>query len=246
MPIRWIAFDAVGTLIYPDPSAGGAYHQVAQRHGSRLSLDEITARFKNAYRNVGWAMPTKTPLENGGGHSPPYVTSEEMERERWRNIVRTLIDDVPNPMTCFEDLYAHFADPTSWRLFDDVAPTLSHLRERGYQLAIASNFDHRLHAVCDSFPELRDITCRVISAAVGHRKPSRQFYDALLATTGCTPVEILMVGDDYENDVVGGTQAGLGAVYLDRLGRNDSGISTLQKLLNRDFAIDPSIVRRLP
>lgn len=232
---RWIAFDAVGTLIYPEPSAGAAYHQVARRHGSRRSLDDITARFKDAYQNIGWAAAeSQCPGRSEHPGHFDHLTSEELERERWRQIVATVIDDVPNPTACFEELYAHFADPASWRIFDDVAPTLAKLRERGYLLAIASNFDHRLHAICDTFPELKDISCRVISAAVGHRKPSRQYYDALMVATGAEPGEILMVGDDYENDVIGGTKSGLRAVYLDRLGRSDgphgNAIRSLQEL----------------
>lgn len=234
MNIDWIAFDAVGTLIRPEPAVGEIYHRVAQRHGSRLTLAEITARFKQAFHDseVGWAVPTAS--SPNGGHSPPYelTTSEELERERWLRIVKQVIDDVPDATPCFHELYAHFARPESWRCFADVGPALTRLKSAGYRIAVASNFDHRLHAVCDGMPELRDIECRVISALVGYRKPSRGFFNALLAATRCAPDHILMVGDDHENDILGARRAGMQAVFLDRRdGQCDEGISSLERLL---------------
>ena len=35
--IRWIAFDAVDTLIRPNPSVAAIYQEIGTRHGSRLA-----------------------------------------------------------------------------------------------------------------------------------------------------------------------------------------------------------------
>jgi putative hydrolase of the HAD superfamily len=207
--IRCIAFDAVGTLIEPVPSAAEAYHRVARQHGSRLTADEIARRFRSKFRET----------ERGDLADPIDIrlaTSEAAERERWRAIVVGVIDDVDDPEVCFEELFAHFADPTSWRCFDDVPAALEGLRQAGFNLVLASNFDGRLRRVCDGLPAVRNVTCRVISAEVGFRKPSPRFFKALIAAAGCRAEELLMIGDDRRNDWEGARQAGLPALLINR------------------------------
>jgi putative hydrolase of the HAD superfamily len=206
---RCIAFDAVGTLIYPMPAAGEVYHQVARRFGSRLPADEVIHRFRRAFRESergDLALPDGTRL----------ATSEEREYQRWKEIVTSVLDDVSNQDGCFAELFAHFANPSAWRCFDEVPPLLAELRARGYQVLIASNFDRRLHSVCDGLPALKDFPLRIISSEVGCRKPGQGFFDALVARASCPRDEILMIGDDPANDVTGARQAGLSALLVNR------------------------------
>jgi putative hydrolase of the HAD superfamily len=209
--IRCVAFDAVGTLIRPVPSAAATYHLVAQRHGSRLTEDEIGRRFHRRFRET----------EQGDLAGPPELrlaTSELAERKRWHAIVTAVIDDVKDRESCFVELFEHFSRPESWQCFADVRKALDRIREAGLGVALASNFDGRLHRVCEGLAELRSIDCRVISAEVGHRKPSRRFFEALTAAAGCRPEELLMVGDDHENDWEGARQSGIAAVLINREG----------------------------
>lgn len=216
LPYRCIAFDAVGTLIHPTPAAGEVYYQFARRHGSKLAADEITRRFKQAFLET----------EQGDtllSEEVRLVTSESREKERWRQIVATVIDDVANPAGCFVDLFAHFASPESWSCFEEVPAVLGQLQSAGYRLAIASNFDSRLNAVCDGMVPLRGIDLRVISSEVGCRKPGRAFFDALVSRAGCAADEVLLVGDDPANDVQGALRAGLAAVLINRRAKPGSG-----------------------
>lgn len=206
---RCIAFDAVGTLITPVPSPGDIYHQKARHFGSQLDAVEIARRFKQAFRNSELA-------DAAANAEVRLVTSEARERERWRQIVAEVIDDISESAACFDQLFAHFARPDSWRCFDDVPELLVELESRGYMLAIASNFDRRLHDVCNGFPALRKIGIRVISSEVGYRKPGGKFFEELVSQAGCDPAEVLMVGDDLLNDFEGARRAGLGAVLINR------------------------------
>jgi putative hydrolase of the HAD superfamily len=218
---RCVAFDAVGTLIRPTPPAGEVYHGVGRRFGSRLASEEIARRFGHAFRD-----------SEQGDAEARLVTSEAREKERWRQIVAAVLDDIPDADACFAELFEHFARPESWSCFDEVPGALGRLHAQGYRLAIASNFDSRLHAVCDAFAALRDIVLRVISSEVGWRKPGRAFFEALVARAGCKPGEVLMVGDDFANDIAGAREAGLGAVFLNRRGRAAPGeIGSLVELL---------------
>ena len=160
------------------------------------------------------ALPISTASEsiNSG-------TSEADEEAFWREIVNGVLPDVSDPELCFRELFDHFARITAWACFDDVAPTLEGLRSRGFRLAVASNFDRRLHPLCDGLgagQPLRLFERRVISSEVGFRKPAAEFYQAVLKVTEAGPDELLVVGDDEQNDVLGARVAGLRAIHLRR------------------------------
>lgn len=206
--IRCIALDAVGTLIYAEPSVAEAYALYGQRFGSRLPAEDVRRRFAEAFRRAD-----ESAVATFG---EPGRTNEEHERVFWRQVVQDVLPDVTDPSACFEELFEHFGRPEAWRCFDDVAATLRGLGERGYRVLIASNFDARLNRVCDGLAELRDVRCRVISSLVGYRKTHRGFYSAVVEAAECDPTELLMVGDDLVNDVESARAAGIAAVHLRR------------------------------
>jgi putative hydrolase of the HAD superfamily len=199
-----VFFDAVGTLIYPQPSAPAVYQRVGITLGSRYSETEIARRFAAAFLQ-------EEELDRGAG----WRTSEERERQRWQKIVGQVLDDVSDPEACFHELYTHFSRPDSWRCDPEAAEVLDELAKRGYVLGLASNYDHRLRAVLAGFPELRGLGHLVISAEVGWRKPARPFFDAIQEKVRLPAARILHVGDDPENDFAGAVAAGLQAVMFD-------------------------------
>lgn len=208
--IQAVVFDAVGTLLFPDPGAPTVYSDVARRAGLDVSPAEIRTRIIEAYQ-------TQELMDRAAG----WVTSEERERDRWRKIVAAALRGVPDPDACFSELFDHFARPFAWRLHPDGASVIAKLAERGLVLGMGSNYDSRLRLVLDGFPELAPLRERVvISAAVGYRKPAAAFFHEVARVTGCEPQQILFVGDDVANDYTGATEAGLNAVLLDPTGRS--------------------------
>src|SRR5690606_20106058 len=55
--IRAVAFDAVGTLIHPDPPVAAIYEEISRRHGSRLTRDDVARRFRDAFAIAETEMP---------------------------------------------------------------------------------------------------------------------------------------------------------------------------------------------
>jgi putative hydrolase of the HAD superfamily len=201
--VRAIVFDAVGTVIHPEPPASAVYAAVGRRFGSRLSAAAIAPRFRAAFAR-------QEALDRDAG----LRTSEEREVERWRQIVGEVLTDVTDPGGCFAELYAHFARPEAWRADPDAAPTLQELAARGYVLGVASNYDRRLRSVVAGMPALRPVQHLVISSEVGWRKPAREFFAALCRSVGRDAGQILFVGDDRANDYDGARAAGLKALLV--------------------------------
>src|SRR5437016_5097413 len=103
--IRAVFFDAVGTLLHPEPAASVVYAEVGRRHGSRYDLSGIDSRFHAAFRR-------EEEIDFAHG----LRTDEAREVERWRRIVATALDDVTDADACFEELFEHFSRPENWRL----------------------------------------------------------------------------------------------------------------------------------
>ncbi len=202
-PIRAVYFDAVGTLIHTSPSAVATYHGIGQQFGSRLLPGAIAERFKAAFAE-------QVELDQQRG----LVTSEEREVARWRTIVGQVLSDVERKEECFQTLYDHFARPDAWAVDPDAEETLAWLAERGFRLGLCSNFDRRLRGILAGMPQLSRLQDVVISSEVGFCKPAREFFALLPQRTGLPASQILVVGDDLNNDYWGARHAGLAALLL--------------------------------
>ncbi len=208
MNIRAIFFDAVGTLLHPDPPAGEVYARIGQTFGSGLDPAEIVRRFAVSFAR-------QEALDEADG----LHTSAEREVARWRAIVGEVLDDVVRREDCFQALWDHFARPASWRLEAETDAVLRTLAGAGLRLGLASNFDARLHSVQAGFPALNVLHHVVVSAEIGWRKPSPHFFAELTRRTNLLAEEILLVGDDPYNDVAGAQAAGLRGLLFDPRGQ---------------------------
>ncbi|MFL5244824.1 MAG: HAD-IA family hydrolase [Gemmataceae bacterium] len=217
--VKAIFFDAVGTLLHPDPPAVEVYVEVGHRFGSRLSASAIGANFIAAFKR-------QDILDFANG----LATSELRETERWRAIVAQTLEDLPDSNAVFRELFAHFSRSTSWRSDPDSAVVLAELAQRGYLLGMASNFDSRLRSIIREMPALQHIRQLVISSEVGWRKPGPQFFHALCESAKLPPQDICLVGDDWTNDFQGATAAGLRPLFLDSRKTGRAGAAVIHSL----------------
>jgi putative hydrolase of the HAD superfamily len=201
---RTIFFDAVGTLIHPEPSAPVVYAAVGQRFGSRYDEAAVAIGFRTAFRR-----------QEEMDHANGLRTCEDREIARWRAIVREVLDDVTDAEACFQELFAHFARSDAWRCTPGTSEVLETLASRGHALGLASNFDSRLRGVVEGLPALRQVRHLVISSEIGWRKPAGDFFAEIGQQVSLPSGEILYVGDDLANDYEGAQAAGLRSLLLD-------------------------------
>lgn len=218
--VRCCLFDAVGTLIYPCPPVAKAYGEAGRRHGSSLTDDAIGERFRCAFRRQEAADLTQHVL----------ATNEGRERRRWRAIVADVFDDVQDTSALFADLWAHFAEPGHWCLFDDVAETWRRLAAEAITRGIASNFDDRLRNVCAGLAPLDQCDWFFVSSELGVRKPSPEFFHQVERRVGWQPHELALVGDDWDSDYLAAEAAGWHAVYIARNSQPPVGARSIRSL----------------
>lgn len=101
-------------------------------------------------------------------------------------------------------------------LFEDVAPALSGLKERGLVLGMISNVDSDMAADFTrlGLPAWLDVI--VTSSDAGVSKPDPGIFREALRRAGVPPEAAVFVGDQYQVDVVGARRAGLEGILLDR------------------------------
>ena len=204
-PIRAVAFDAVGTLIYAMPSVSDIYCRLlGQLSGQAVDAERVQSVLSQRLSERSIDVDLRT--------------SEVCEREFWFELVAELVPDRNRRLVCFDALYRHFAESAHWRCYDDVEACFASLRAQNLQIVMASNFDERLHTVCAGLHELKSVSNCIVSSEVGWRKPALQFFDIVCQRTQCAPEEILFVGDDPLNDIQGAIAAGMSAAWIDRRG----------------------------
>jgi HAD superfamily hydrolase (TIGR01509 family) len=113
-----------------------------------------------------------------------------------------------------EALEVFFSARNRVEFYDDVRPALTRLRSRYRLFALSNgNADLQRCGIGDLFAG------HVTASAAGAAKPDARIYAALLKMAGVEPARVLHIGDDPLADVVGATQAGMQAVWLNRDGR---------------------------
>lgn len=218
--VRCVLFDAVGTLIYPDPPVAAAYGTVGRTHGSCFSDAQIAERFRQAFCRQ----------EELDSQSHDSSTDETRERRRWEAIVAEVFNDLRDTTVVFSQLWRHFADPANWRLFDDVAQVWQALTQREMTLGVASNFDRRLRHVCAGLPPLDRCHRIFVSSELTARKPAKSFFRQIEQALSMPPQDIVLVGDDWANDYLAARDAGWRSLFLDRGGQRRAGIEQIVSL----------------
>ncbi|MCD8535226.1 MAG: HAD-IA family hydrolase [Verrucomicrobia bacterium] len=199
--IEVISFDAGGTLLNPYPSVGDIYAMVAgSRHNQAPLPSILNQRFGEIWRQSG---------------------GFDFSMSSWREVVNfcfqpTHPDGVDDDL--FDNLYRAFASIDHWRLFPDVELALELLRQNGYRLVIASNWDERLKSLIAGFGLDYHFDAVMVSVELGFTKPDTRFFDSLAQRMRTNPARILHVGDCPTRDLEAARQAGMSSVLIDRNG----------------------------
>lgn len=216
--IRGIVFDLDGTLLDHD---GAEYAALTKLYPTLLEGD-IEARqwlpfsdFAAAWHDAaerGWQRYVEGEL-----------SFEEQRAWRVRQVLSLQDESVAGgrPLTeqdvsVIFDRYLTLYEE-SWSLYTDTVPCLEALS--AYPLGVITNGDGEQQRQKLEWTSIAGrFASVVISGDVGVAKPQREIFDRSAEELGLPPNELLFIGDNPENDVLGAMQAGWHAIWLNRDG----------------------------
>ena len=223
-----VLFDAGDTLITPRVSFGEVYARVLGKLGVTLPASNLERGLRHC-----WAE-TNRAIEPGVDR---YAMDDGGEHAYWLRFVAGTLACTPGAphdesfaASAVTPLREAFRDPASWRVFDDVIPALSALRDAGAKLAIVSNWDSGLPALLERLGLASWFDAIVVSHLEGMEKPRPELFLRAVMRLGGTPGEALHVGDVPELDAAGAKAAGIRSVIVDRRGRSSVGPSAIATL----------------
>jgi HAD superfamily hydrolase (TIGR01509 family) len=207
-------------------------------------------------------------LVNGPDRGPASRIASElgMSREHRRALKDALMTrpfEAPAEVAAFvrEELGVDGAGPAVARIWDaqerEALPvpgalaTLDALRAHGFGLALISNiWRPYLASVRRHFGAFFDRhiprELQVFSFRAGRAKPSREMFERVVRAAGLAPHEAVMVGDSYDEDIVGAAEAGLRTIWIPRDGAaprpgDPAAASTVRSIAE----VDPELVSEL-
>ena len=204
-PIRAVFFDVDFTLIFPGPTfQAEGYRRACAAQGidvDPLKFDAATAASsfilddveEQIYNHDLFIHYTASIIEHMGGRGPKVIEVAK-------------------------DIYDQWSVNHHFEMYDDVAPVMSELQQRGFIVGAISNSHRSLDAFREHFSLGSIITVSVSGAEHGYMKPHHSIFAAALERANVTSAESIMVGDSFKHDIEGALNAGWRAVLLRRSG----------------------------
>ncbi|MAI23466.1 MAG: noncanonical pyrimidine nucleotidase, YjjG family [Crocinitomicaceae bacterium] len=131
--------------------------------------------------------------------------------------------------------------PYRTALFDGAIEVCQALKTRGHRMFILTNGFEEVQHIKVSRSGLEPFFDGVFTSdALGFKKPDPKCFTKCLVLADSSADRAVMIGDDWECDVQGALEAGLGAIHFDPYQRESLSsvtrrISTLRTLLELDF-----------
>lgn len=205
LPVRAVFFDVDFTLIFPGPTfQAEGYRRACAAQGidvDPLKFDAATAASsfilddveEQIYNHDLFIHYTASIIEHMGGRGPKVIEVAKDIYEQW-------------------SVNHHF------EMYDDVAPVMAELQQRGFIVGAISNSHRSLDAFREHFSLGGIMTVSVSGAEHGYMKPHHSIFATALERAKVTAAESMMVGDSLKHDIEGALNAGWRAVLLRRSG----------------------------
>ncbi len=220
--ITALSLDAGNTLFTERTSRAEVYTRIAADHG--LPLEETAVA--EAMDQIHQALPQT--IDGAFRYSVPWF------RHFIREVFAKLgVRSVPRPIET--KLFEAFETASTFRLFDDVLPTLRTLHTAGVPMIVVSNWAPSLPKLLKRLQLDSFFDHCLVSATAEAEKPEPEIFRLACRRLNLPADQLLHVGDHPVNDVEGARAIGCQALLLDRRNARDHSdrLTSLAQLIER-------------
>lgn len=214
--IRTIFFDVGFTLIHPNPSDLEICLRVCARLGLHIHRDGLKNRLLEAQDfYLRYVRTNRHVWAN-------EVAINELWTTYYMNVLRPFLEeqDEERLLKLAKTITREYDSHASWQIYPDVLPTLKALRaSQKYTLGAISDWGTSLGPILQNLRLNDYFDCLLISATLGHAKPTPALYEAALERANSVADYTLHIGDSYTLDVLGARAVGITPLLLDRTRR---------------------------
>lgn len=151
-------------------------------------------------------------------YSKGEITRDYLIVERFRRPLSVGQGLAPTVDFCLKasDLFLDFCSSKPG-LVEGARGLMDYLRSRGYRMHMCSNGFHEVQYKKLQACGLKDYFDSVIlSEDAGYNKPAPQFFEYALRQTGAAIPTTLMIGDNFNTDILGAKRMGIATAYFNR------------------------------
>jgi putative hydrolase of the HAD superfamily len=156
----------------------------------------------------------KTNIDLWTRYSKGEITRDYLIVERFRRPLSFGEGLEPTEAYCLE-ASDRFLDLCASKpgLVEGARDLMDYLKAKGYRMHMCSNGFHEVQ-----YKKLRScgLDTVVLSEDAGYNKPAPEYFEYALRVTGAKRETTLMIGDNFNTDILGAKRAGLATAYFNR------------------------------
>ncbi len=144
------------------------------------------------------------------------ITKDELRNTRFEKTLKKFGIEDEELNQALSDGYIEIS-PNQTNIFPYAIETLSELKKDGFNMHIITNgfkeVQHRKLKNC-GFTDFFDVI--VCSEEIGKNKPEPEVFHHAMQKAGASPSKSVMIGDDFQVDIIGASNAGMRTILFDQ------------------------------